>query len=289
MKKCIFVAMVSLFTSCSDHQLMDGVTDVKSIELVQTSNDKAKFNALVEKGRWGDRMAFLHLADCYRDGIGVKKDFLGMLCMVGQAKGLGAIDNEGNYFDCLSDDDVYKRCFAIINLRTSELRDRKDSILTILNAIDNPDALAMRGIVSVECGDTIGGFETIRKAADEGSDFASVLLTMHNNNGELQPDKNKLEQIANEIPLVSKILGNICLDIEKDSNVTERQAAHYYLEAEKHALLTKREAWWLLSYYKNGGDIQLTDEDVERLEAFSYIQNNEGEVIIADTVCVDNR
>lgn len=290
MKKYIFVAMAALFVSCSDQQLMDGVTDVKFTELVQTFDDRTKFDALVEKARWGDGQAFLQLADCYRDGIGVKKDILGIICMVKQANEVGAIDNEEDYFARLPDDNIYKQCFSIGTLRNSELRERKDSIQTILNAMDNPDALAMCGIVSVECGDTIGGFETIQMAADNGSDFASVLLAMHNSNGELRPDKEKLKQIADKIPIAYSILGRIYSVFEKDSDINKRMAAHYYLEAEKHALLSKWGAKWLLSYYKENGDIQLTDEDVKRLEArsYSYTQNNKREVVVADTVCLDS-
>lgn len=290
MKKCIFMAMTALFVCCSDQQLTDGVTDVKSKELVQTSDDKEKFDALVEKARWGDGQAFLQLADCYRDGIGVKKDFLGMMYMVKQANEVGAIDKEEKYFARLSDEDVYKRCFDIINLSNSELRAGKDSIQTILNAMDNPDALAMCGIVSVECGDTVGGFETIQMAADNGSDFASVLQTMRNSNWELRPDKNKLKQIADKIPMAYSMLGRIYSVFEKDNDTNKRQKAHYYLEAEKHALLSKWGAAWLLSYYEENGDIQLTDEDVKRLEArfYSYNQDNEKEVVVADTMCVDS-
>lgn len=100
MKKYIFVATAALFVNCSDQQLTDSVTDVKSTELLQTSdvNDKAKVDALIEKARWGDGQAFLQLADCYRDGIGVKKDFLGMMCMVIQANTYGAIESEKEYF-----------------------------------------------------------------------------------------------------------------------------------------------------------------------------------------------
>lgn len=288
MKKSIFVAMAALLVSWSDRQLADGVADVKSVQLVQTSDDKEKFDALVEKARCGDGQAFLQLADCYRDGIGVKKDFLGMICMVEQAKALGIIKSEKDYLNKLPDDNVYKQCYKLLNSSNIELRNKKDSILTRLNAIGTPDALAIGGIVYVECGDTIRGFETIRKAADSGSNFASILLTMHNSNGELRPDKNKLEQIADKIPFVYKILGSIYRDFEEDNIINKRLAARCYLEAEKHALLTKREARWLLSYYRDGGDIQLTDEDVKRLEAFSYILDNEREVIVADTMCVDS-
>lgn len=244
MKKYIFVAMAALFVSCSDQQLTDSVTDVKSTELVQTSdvNDKAKVDALIEKARWGDGQAFLQLADCYRDGIGVKKDFLGMTCMVIQANAHGAIESEKEYFSRIPDDNVYKQCFALADMSSSKLRTGKDSILTILNAMDCPDALAIHGIVSVECGDTIGGFEIIRKAADNGSNFASVLLTMNNNDGDLHPDRDKLEKIADRTPVVYKMLGRIYRDSEEDNDINKRKTACYYLEADKHALLSKHEA-----------------------------------------------
>lgn len=153
----------------------------------------------------------------------------------------------------------------------SKLRTGKDSFMTILNAMDCPDALAIYGIVSVECGDTIGEYETIRKAADNGSNFSSVLLKINNNDGGLHPDKNKLEKITDITPVVYKMLGRIYRDSEEDNDINKRQAASYYLEADKHALLSKHEAMWLLSYYRSGGDIQLSDEDIRRLEAFSHV------------------
>lgn len=125
MKKYIFVAMAALFISCSDQQLTDSVADVKSTELMQTSDDRAKFNTLVEKARLGDGQAFLQLADCYRDGIGVKKDFLGMTCMVIQANAHGSIESEKEYFSRIPDDNVYKQCFALADMSSSKLRTEK--------------------------------------------------------------------------------------------------------------------------------------------------------------------
>lgn len=279
MKKCIFVAMVTLLVSCSDQQLTDGVADVKNAKHVQASDDKAKIDALVEKARWGDGQAFLQLADCYRDGIGVKKDLLGMIYMVAQANALGAINSEKDYFSQLPDDNVYKQCYNLMDRSSNELRDRKDSIQTKLNAMDNPDALAMCGIVSVECGDTIGGFEAFRKAADNGSDIASILSTMSNSDGKLRPDKNKLEQLVDRTPVAYKMLGRIYRNLEDNDN-NRRLAAHYYLEAEKHALLSRHEIMWLLSYHKNGGDIQLSDEDLRRLNAYSRVPGDGREIVI---------
>lgn len=40
---------------------------------------------LLHQARWGDGSAYLKLADCYRDGFGVKKDFFGMITMANMA------------------------------------------------------------------------------------------------------------------------------------------------------------------------------------------------------------
>ena len=83
MKKYIILFMAALLASCSDTQLSESIADVKEADLVkENANGSAEINALVERARWGDGQAYLQLADCYRDGIGVKKDFLGMMVMV---------------------------------------------------------------------------------------------------------------------------------------------------------------------------------------------------------------
>lgn len=100
MKKCIILFMAALLASCSDTQLSESIADVKEADLVkENANGSAEINALVERARWGDGQAYLQLADCYRDGIGVKKDFLGMMVMVEQARAHGAIHDEKGIYD----------------------------------------------------------------------------------------------------------------------------------------------------------------------------------------------
>ena len=82
MKNSMFLILVALIVSCSNHQLSESVSEVMSEAVVdEKAKANAEFNALMDKARWGDGQAFLKLADCYRDGIGVKPDFLGMMCM----------------------------------------------------------------------------------------------------------------------------------------------------------------------------------------------------------------
>ena len=288
MKKCIILFMAAILASCSDTQLAESIAEVKESELVKEDvNGSAVINALVERARWGDGQAYLQLADCYRDGIGVKKDFLGMMVMVEQARAHGAIHDEKEYMAQIPDDNDIKRFCNLIDKSSDQLREGKDSIMAQLATIDSPDAHALFGVLCVESGDSIRGFEIIRDASERGSDFAALLNALPDWKGNIQPDKMKLEQLAERIPLAYKLLGKLSLKPDENGIIDERKTAYYYMKADEHALLSRREARWLLAYHKDVGIPQLTESDVKRLEAFISFPNERLE-IVADTVSVDS-
>ena len=288
MKKCIILFMVAILASCSDTQLAESIADVKESELVkEDANGSAVINALVERARWGDGQAYLQLADCYRDGIGVKKDFLGMMVMVEQARAHGAIHDEKEYMAQIPDDNDFKRFCNLIDKSSDQLRGGKDSIMAQLATIDSPDAHALFGVLCVESGDSIRGFEIIRDASERGSNFAALLNALPDWKGNIQPDKVKLEQLAERIPLAYNLLGKLSLKPDENGMIDERKVAYYYMKADEHALLSRREARWLLAYHQDVGIPQLTESDVKRLEAFIRFPNERVE-IVADTVSVDS-
>lgn len=288
MKKYIILFMVAILASCSDMQLAESITDVKESELVkENANGSAEINALVERARWGDGQAYLQLADCYRDGIGVKKNFLGMLAMVEQARDHGAIRSENEYMTQIPDDNDIKRFFNLMDKSSSQLIEEKDSIMAQLATIESPDAHALFGVLCVESGDSIRGFEIIRDASERGSDFAALLNALPDWKGNIQPDKMKLEQLAERIPLAYNLLGKLSLKPDENGIIDERKVAYYYMKADEHALLSRRGARWLLVYHKDVGIPQLTESDVKRLEAFIRFPNERVE-IVADTVSVDS-
>lgn len=126
MKKCIILFMVAILASCSDTQLAESIADVKESELVkENANGSAEIKALVERARWSDGQAYLQLADCYRDGIGVKKNFLGMLAMVEQARVHGAIHDEMEYVTKIPEDNDIKRFCDLMDKSCSQLRERQ--------------------------------------------------------------------------------------------------------------------------------------------------------------------
>ena len=288
MKKCIILFMVAILASCSDTQLAESIADVKESELVkENANGSAEIKALVERARWGDGQAYLQLADCYRDGIGVKKNFLGMLAMVEQARVHGAIHDEMEYVTKIPEDNDIKRFCDLMNKSCSQLIEEKDSVMVQLATIDSPDVLAMYGVLCVESGDSIRGFEIIRDASERGSDFAALLNALLDRKGKIQLDKMKLEQLAERIPLAYKLLGKLSLKPDENGIIDERKTAYYYMKADEHALLSRREARWLLACHKDVGIPQLTESDVKRLEAFISFPNERLE-IVADTVSVDS-
>lgn len=288
MKKCIILFMAAILASCSDTQLAESIADVKESELVkENANGSAEIKALVERARWGDGLAYLQLADCYRDGIGVKKNFLGMLAMVEQARVHGAIHDEMEYVTKIPEDNDIKRFCDLMNKSCSQLIEEKDSVMAQLATIDSPDVLAMYGVLCVESGDSIRGFEIIRDASERGSDFAALLNALLDWKGNIQPDKMKLEQLAERIPLAYKLLGKLSLKPDENGIVDERKVAYYYMKADEHALLSQREAKWLLAYHKDVSIPELTDSDVKRLESFIRTPGERVE-IVADTVSVDS-
>lgn len=288
MKKCIILFMAAILASCSDTQLAESIADVKESELVkENANGSAEIKALVERARWGDGLAYLQLADCYRYGIGVKKNFLGMLAMVEQARVHGAIHDEMEYVTKIPEDNDIKRFCDLMDKSCSQLIEEKDSVMVQLATIDSPDVLAMYGVLCVESGDSIRGFEIIRDASERGSDFAALLNALLDWKGNIQPDKMKLEQLAERIPLAYKLLGKLSLKPDENGIVDERKVAYYYMKADEHALLSQREAKWLLAYHKDVSIPELTDSDVKRLESFIRTPGERVE-IVADTVSVDS-
>ena len=288
MKKRIIPLMVAILASCSDTQLAESIADVKESELVkENATGSAEIKALVERARWGDGQAYLQLADCYRDGIGVKKNILGMLAMVEQARVHGAIHDEMEYVTKIPEDNDIKRFCDLMDKSCSQLIEEKDSVMVQLATIDSPDVLAMYGVLCVESGDSIRGFEIIRDASERGSDFAALLNALLDWKGNIQPDKMKLEQLAERIPLAYKLLGKLSLKPDENGIVDERKVAYYYMKADEHALLSQREAKWLLAYHKDVSIPELTDSDVKRLESFIRTPGERVE-IVADTVSVDS-
>ena len=117
MKKLIVVAMVAMvLASCSEQHLLDDYVSQTSAQLSeQETSQTGIVNSYLEKARWGDVDAFLNLAKCYHDGIGVKSDFMGTLTMLMMADQYGVPNHSiEDYLMSLPDTDHTKMIFEAI-------------------------------------------------------------------------------------------------------------------------------------------------------------------------------
>ena len=246
-----FAFIVTLIlVSCADQYMEDEVVVGFSEQA-----PKSEIDVLMEKAHWGDGQACLKLADYYRDGIGVKPDFVSMINMVTLAEDYGAINRAEDYFGCLTTD--------------NELE-----ILSKL-AKNEADRDAIYGALVIEKGDTLRGRQMIEAAAEHESTLAMLLGCAPTLSGFSPDGIKKLVDVAEKVPYAYKMLGDFYSGNDIPGLKDEQLAAHYYLKADQHTCLGKEGARWLLRYYREGGDLQLSEKDLERLQILSKEEQQE--------------
>lgn len=262
------VLMMLFFASCSEQHLQeDRLASSKVVEqkgVVKAPQDSVL--ALLHQARWGDGSAYLKLADCYRDGFGVKKDFFGMITMANMAESRGGINRIDEYIYGLPDGSDYKTLFLLMDRYKSYIQENPDSIEQVLRANVSPEAKTLLGMITVDQGDTISGMNLMKEAADQGCSLAELLLTVPDWKGRLRADATKLSMIADRIPLAYSMLGDLYYEPDENGHTDKKFAVECYMKAEEHAVLGPHGAERVLDYYKNGGNAQLTEDDVKRLE-----------------------
>lgn len=99
------------------------------------------------------------------------------------------------------------------------------------------------------------------------------------------PGITKLVETAEKVPYAYKMLGNIYSGEDYLGLKDEKLAAYYYLKANQYTCLGKEGARWLINYYRNGGELNLSEKDQERLLILSkevYKEPVDAPVIMED-------
>ena len=278
MKKYLLIWIVSatVCMGCTDLQFLgDALADFHQ----QKSNNE--MNTLIEQARWGDGQAFLKLADCYRDGNGVEKDFVGMLCMLAQAREYGGIDCMEDYLKKMPEDSDLRMVFDAIDKFEKKQTDEANLMAEQLIVKGSPDGYTVQGIMAIERGDTLGGRRLMGQAAVQGSTFAELILFFSEWNTHNTPNIKRLKELSDKMPLANAILAKFYAKSERN----EQLAAHYYLKADEKAFLGKRGARWLLSN-RQFIDMSLSKRDIERLQmlAGERVIEESDEIIEVDTL-----
>lgn len=258
-----------VFVSCSEQQTMEDtlasqtLSEKKSV-VVATPQDSIA--SLLHQARWGDSKAYLKLADCYRDGFGVKKDLLGMITMTAIAEERGGIQTMDDYFKELPNEHEYKTLYMLMGDYKSYIQESADSVIQVLRGNDSPEAQALLSFVMMDQGDTIIAKSLIKEAANKGCSLAEILSIVPDGKEPVRADATKLAIIAEQVPLVYNLLGNLYYEPDENGKTEEQLAVEYYMKAEEYAMLGRKGAARVLEYYKSGGNMQLTEDDVKRLE-----------------------
>ena len=257
-----------LLASCSEQQVMEETLSSQKLteQKSMTVSPQDSVMSLLYQARWGDGSAYLKLADCYRDGIGVKKDFFGMITMAHMAEWRGAINCMDDYIYGLPDGHEYKALFLLMDGYKSYIQEGRDSVEHVLCNNASPEAKTLLGIITIDKGDTISGMNMVKDAAEQGCSLAELLLTIPDWEGRLRADATKLGIIAHRVPLAYLILGDLYYEPDDNGKSNEQLAVEYYMKAEEHAVLDRHGAERVLDYYRNGGNVQLAEDDIKRLE-----------------------
>ena len=265
---CLYLIMMLLLASCSEQQVMEETLSSQKLteQKDMTVNPQDSIMSLLYQARWGDGSAYLKLADCYRDGIGVKKDFFGMITMAHMAEWRGAINRMDDYIYGLPDGHEYKTLFLLMDGYKSYIQEGTDSVEHVLCNNDSPEAKTLLGIITIDKGDTISGMNMVKDAAEQGCSLAELLLTIPDWKGRLRADATKLGIIAHRVPLAYLILGDLYYEPDDNGKSNKQLAVEYYMKAEEHAVLDRHGAERVLDYYRNGGNVQLAEDDIKRLE-----------------------
>lgn len=285
MKKILYIFVALLIAGCSEQDAYNDMVDAPISMSEAPPTDQ--YSALLEQARWGNSDAYLKLAGFYHDGIGVKADFMGMMSMLAMADQYGASPKSTDLYLLSSPETdntkLIIEAFASLDRKNTY---KTDSLTEILIANGSAEGYALKGILQIERGDTLGGKQTIQTSADMGSSFAKLLLCAVPRPGSKNNtlDMDMLKDLSVSTPLASKLLGDYYSGYEKGYTEDEHLAAYFYKKADEQGCLGKRPARYLINYYERNG-INIEPKEMERLRILSG--NTDPDVYIPDLIAVD--
>ena len=262
--------VVLILASCSDQFNVENVTDA----VLEPSAD-SDVSALMEKARWGDGEAYVKLADCYRDGKGVKQDFINMLAMVSFADEYGGASRMEDYISSLPEESEYRLVFDAMEKFCGNKQEEGFAMAEKLIERDCAEGYTVKGIILSEQGNREEGKHLLERAAEKGSGFAELYLCIPDLKTKQNTDIGRLTALAERMPLANASLAKIYTGKENPDLKNEQLAAYYYMKADENACLSKNGARWLLAYHRNGGNLKLGEKDIERLELLADSQKEE--------------
>lgn len=237
-------------------------------EVLPEEEETYDLRTLEERAKSGDGAAFLELANCYRDGRGVKRDFMKMSCMAYQAERFGGIARMESYLDSLPVRSEYGMLYR--SVKCMDKRFHEDALLLAdsLLMAGSCEGYTVKAFVAGENNDTVGCRRFLDEAINKGSSLAADILVLGANSGFFKMEFGQLVELADQDPFLCLMLGDIYRGDDYPEKKNRDLAAQYYLKAFNRAFLGKERAKWLMSYLENGGSVGVSKIELEQLRSF---------------------
>ena len=259
-------SMLVFHTSCND-SVMD--IESPSVELKTRSVDQRVQN-LIQQARLGDVEAYNSLALCYRDGDGVEKSWLNMICMYaiycqktgGDIEDIIELFEEGNPFRLI---------FETVEMPYSnEEIEAKIELLRLSAPAEAKAVEAAKNAFSLE--DATSALNIIREAEAEGSELAVIFQAAYYDQATDKTGQEEyLTRIAEKYPFFNQLLGDLYAKQYGDSDDFSyiKKAIECYYKADAYGMLLPKYAnalWGMYNYFGQKGLLEYDEQEVERLK-----------------------
>ena len=263
------VSLLVFHTSCND-----SVMDLESpnVEIKTRAVDQRVQN-LIQQARQGDVEAYNSLALCYRDGDGVEKSWLNMLCMyaIYSQKTGGDIEDVVELFD---EGHPFRLLFEIMD--SPSFNEEVEAKLEQLKQSAPAEAKAIevaKKAFSME--EATYALSTIREAEDEGSELAVIFQAIYYDEAKDKTGQEEcLTRIAEKYPFFNLLLGE---SYARKYSGTEdfsyiQKAIDCYYKADAYGMLIPKYAnalWGMYDYFGQKGMLVYDEQEVERLKVLA--------------------
>ena len=260
------MAVLVFHTSCSD-----SVMDLESPSVgMKTRAVDQRVQNLIQQARQGDVEAYNSLALCYRDGDGVEKSWLNMICMYaiycqktgGDIEDIIELFEEGNPFRLI---------FETIEMPYSnEEIDAKIELLRLSAPAEAKAVEAAKNAFSLE--DATSALNIIREAEAEGSELAVMFQTAYYDQATDKTGQEEyLTRIAEKYPFFNQLLGDLYAKQYRDCDDFSyiQKAIEYYYKADAYGMLLPKYAntlWGMYDYFGQKGLLEYDEQEVKRLK-----------------------
>ena len=263
------VLLLALHTSCND-SFMD--LESPNVEIKTRTVDQRVQN-LIQQARQGDVEAYNSLALCYRDGDGVEKSWLNMMCMyaIYSQKTGGDIDNVIELFE---EEHLFRLLFEIMD--SPSFNEKVEAKLEQLKQLAPAEAKAIEAAKkALSMDEAVTAMSLMREAEDEGSEMAVVFQAIYYEEAEDKTGQEKcLTRIAEKYPFFNLLLGESYVkkydECEDFSNI--QKAIDCYYKADAYGMLIPKYAnalWGMFDYFGQKGMLEYNEQEVERLKVLA--------------------